>query len=95
MRGIKNMATEINASNWHNAVELFNGAILEGLITDRCRYDITAYAYVSSLNARCYIPSLNQSKIPKFIQNIVIIKDGKRNKMCDKVLSAYRYFMGT
>ncbi|BAI93608.1 hypothetical protein [Limnospira platensis] len=65
MKGIKNMATEINASNWHNAVELFNGAILEGLITDRCRYDITAYAYVSSLNARCYIPSLNQSKIPK------------------------------
>ncbi|CDM94534.1 hypothetical protein [Limnospira indica] len=65
MRGIKNIATEINASNWNNAVELFNGAILEGLITDRFRYDITAYAYVSSLNARCYIPSINQSQIPK------------------------------
>ncbi|WP_434222277.1 hypothetical protein ACOKW7_00740 [Limnospira platensis CENA597] len=65
MRGVKNIAANINAANWSNAIELFNGTILESLITERYKYDIGIYSYISSLNARCYTPSIAQSQIPK------------------------------
>lgn len=65
MRGLKNINANINATNWNNSTELFNGTMLEALITEGYRYDISYYSYISSLNARCYTPSIAQSQIPK------------------------------
>lgn len=65
MRGIKHIAANITPSNWNNSIELFNGTALDTLITERYKYDISYYSYISSLNARCYIPSIAQSQIPK------------------------------
>ncbi|MBD2713264.1 hypothetical protein H6G71_25090, partial [Arthrospira platensis FACHB-835] len=47
MRGIKNITANINAANWSNAIELFNGTILESLMTERYKYDIGIYSYIS------------------------------------------------
>ncbi|MGI0500856.1 hypothetical protein ACN4EW_29175, partial [Arthrospira platensis CENA650] len=65
VRGIKNITPNIDVTNWNNSIQLFNGTTLESLITERYKYDIGIYSYISSLNARCYIPNIAMSEVPK------------------------------
>ncbi|BAI90827.1 hypothetical protein [Limnospira platensis] len=82
MRGIKNITANINAANWSNAIELFNGTILESLMTERYKYDIGIYSYISSLNARCYTPSIAQSQIPTIYPEDSYYQRWKKNRKC-------------